>query len=434
MSLKVTNNAASRLKTAITETSTTLTVESGAGSLFPSLSTDDYFYVTLVGDSVMEIVKVTARNGDTFTITRAQDNTTASPFKAGDIVELRINAACINDISANAFSHLTTDGGTMNGTIAFNTSAGGKNAISASTNGEYVQINGGTSYGNGVSVMAYGKDSTTIPGGLRVHCSDGTTGNNFDLSPTDCTWKGKSVLTSAGGNITGSIILDGENSLVFRRTDDDGMVVMRSGTDGTSAQIVMCGKNNPEYPGRVSLQARNGSDINYLSMDPDGTTTLKGNPILTSAGGTISNITFNTTSNGVITRSTDNTITHIIGGPSADSGYLSLYGSAHADYPSECRLNAGNTKLRVLKDGTGYLNGYRIVEGSGVAISKTAATSGSALKLPSGGTWKYICLFTSSYGFTNVRSSGTASGGSTYYSFTSGDDAGTVSLIAIRTA
>lgn len=431
MSLKVTNNAASRLKTAITETSTTLTVESGAGSLFPSLSTDDYFYVTLVGDSVMEIVKVTARNGDTFTITRAQDNTTASPFKAGDIVELRINAACINDISANAFSHLSTDGGTMKGTIAFNTSAGGKNAISASTNDAYVQINGGISYGNGVSVMAYGKDSTTIPGGLRVHCSDGTTGNNFDISPTDCTWKGKSVLTSAGGDLNGTFFLKEETDLAVQSYNNSKLALLGGPNYQACSYLELFGGDNS---GKVQLHAKDGTNSSIFAMLPSGKTTINSKDILTSDGGTVGNLVFNTTSNGVITRSVDDNITHIIGGTGSDSGYLSLYGKDHTTYPSECRLNAGNTKLRVLKDGTGYLNGYRIVEGSGVAISKTAATSGSALKLPSGGTWKYICLFTSSYGFTNVRSSGTASGGSTYYSFTSGDDAGTVSLIAIRTA
>lgn len=123
MNLKFTNNAAAKLASSISSTSTKLTVESGKGSLFPAITSPQYFYVTLVGDDKMEIVKVTERSTDTFTIVRAQDNTTASAFSAGDVVELRITAAAFNDISTaldeldafpeqsgNSGKYLTTNG------------------------------------------------------------------------------------------------------------------------------------------------------------------------------------------------------------------------------------------------------------------------------------------------------------------------------------
>jgi len=93
-----TNNATATLSSSITAASTSLTVTSGQGALFPSTASGNYFYVTLI-DTVgtVEIVKVTAKTTDTFTIVRAQDGTTASAFASGSKVELRIVAAGMNE-------------------------------------------------------------------------------------------------------------------------------------------------------------------------------------------------------------------------------------------------------------------------------------------------------------------------------------------------
>lgn len=93
-----TNNATATLSSSITAASTSLTVTSGQGALFPSTASGNYFYVTLI-DTVgtVEIVKVTAKTTDTFTIVRAQDGTTASAFASGSKAELRIVAAGMNE-------------------------------------------------------------------------------------------------------------------------------------------------------------------------------------------------------------------------------------------------------------------------------------------------------------------------------------------------
>lgn len=149
MNLKFTNNASAKLAEAISSTSTTLKVESDKGSLFPSITSPEYFYVTLVGDSVMEIVKVTARNSDTFTIVRAQDGTTAQAFSTGDVVELRITAAAFNDISTaideldafpeqtgNSGKYLQTDGTNVKwSTVDTYPSQSGKSGQSLVTDG-----------------------------------------------------------------------------------------------------------------------------------------------------------------------------------------------------------------------------------------------------------------------------------------------------------
>lgn len=97
MGNKFTNNAASTLATGISAGATSLTVQSGAGALFPALGTGEQFYCTLANVSgFLEIVLVTARSSDTFTIVRAQEGTTALAWNAGDKVELRATAASLN--------------------------------------------------------------------------------------------------------------------------------------------------------------------------------------------------------------------------------------------------------------------------------------------------------------------------------------------------
>lgn len=91
MGVKFKNNAASTLDTAISASDLGLTVAYGDGSLFPAAGAGDYFYMTIEAtDGTYEIVKVTARSGDSMTIVRAQESTTARAFTAGALCELRI--------------------------------------------------------------------------------------------------------------------------------------------------------------------------------------------------------------------------------------------------------------------------------------------------------------------------------------------------------
>ena len=125
MAIKFTNNATSTLASGIASGATSLTVATGQGALFPTLS-GDYFYCTLSNTAnTIEIVKVTARSTDTFTIVRAQDNTTASAFVTGDKVELRLVAAVLSNTAildqTNVFSAAQTVN--INGTVGATTPA-----------------------------------------------------------------------------------------------------------------------------------------------------------------------------------------------------------------------------------------------------------------------------------------------------------------------
>ena len=100
MGVLFTNNAYSTLASSILIGDTVMSVQSGDGALFPAVSTgSDYFYVTLMNSSnELEIVKVTNRATDTFTITRAQGGTTARAYSSSDRVELRVIAEALEEI------------------------------------------------------------------------------------------------------------------------------------------------------------------------------------------------------------------------------------------------------------------------------------------------------------------------------------------------
>ena len=150
MAILFTNNASTTLASSITNVATSLTVASGQGALFPNPTSPDYFLCTLQGVSgtPIEIVKVTARSTDTFTIVRAQEGTTASAFNGGDKVELRVTAG---QMSGAAQSGLASGAITENTTsITSNyTQSTGRNAVSVGP----ISIAGGVTY--------------TIPSGQR---------------------------------------------------------------------------------------------------------------------------------------------------------------------------------------------------------------------------------------------------------------------------
>ncbi|MEN2967450.1 hypothetical protein SI769_14555 [Escherichia coli] len=76
-----TNNAESTLASAISATDTSLIVSAGTGAEFPdAVAGESYFKLTLTDaatGSQVEIVNVTAKAGDIFTIERAQEGTLA---------------------------------------------------------------------------------------------------------------------------------------------------------------------------------------------------------------------------------------------------------------------------------------------------------------------------------------------------------------------
>lgn len=98
MGLKLSNNAISTLASGITAASTSIALATGTGSKFPTLAAGDYFPATISNNSGFEIVTVTARSGDTLTVTRAQEGTTALSFNAFSMIELRLTASAATSL------------------------------------------------------------------------------------------------------------------------------------------------------------------------------------------------------------------------------------------------------------------------------------------------------------------------------------------------
>lgn len=93
-----TNNAVSTLAANLSIGATSMSVAVGEGALFPTLSGGDWFNVTLESGANREIVKVTARAGDVFTIVRAQEGTSDQSWTTGDTVELRVTNAWLSRV------------------------------------------------------------------------------------------------------------------------------------------------------------------------------------------------------------------------------------------------------------------------------------------------------------------------------------------------
>ena len=129
------NNASTTLASPLSSSATTMTVYPGQGALFPSPSSGQAFTVTLTSASTgisTEIVFCTARSGDTFTIVRGQEGTTAQAWAAGDYVNNFITAGTAATFvqSPNPLTAGTYGSSVQIPVISIN-STGGITAISA---------------------------------------------------------------------------------------------------------------------------------------------------------------------------------------------------------------------------------------------------------------------------------------------------------------
>ena len=102
MAVKFKNNAFSTLSAGIDTTQ--LTFDVASVSLFPDINTvsADYMYLSIVGDSYVEIIKVTSWSGTTLTVVRGRDGTTGTEADLGNRVELRVTTAMLEDAIADS--------------------------------------------------------------------------------------------------------------------------------------------------------------------------------------------------------------------------------------------------------------------------------------------------------------------------------------------
>lgn len=212
MGLKLANNAVTRLAATLTTASTSLSVTPGTGALFPALSAGDYFPSTITKqDGSLEIVKVTARSSDVFTIVRAQENTTSKAFSAGDRIELRMTAGSFSGetsrleaLSATAQSAADAAQGSAN------TAQASANAAQATANAAVPKAGGKMTGNLDVPSMngghLAGMRNRIINGNFSINqrgYSSGaatTAANQYTLDRWRVVTFGQSVAFSASGN------------------------------------------------------------------------------------------------------------------------------------------------------------------------------------------------------------------------------------------
>ena len=96
--------------------------------------------------------------------------------------------------------------------------------------------------------------------------------------------KFKEYLPLSGGTMTGHIQ---KNGFLAMNTVDNNILVIRGGTDATSAFMGLCGKNHSNK-GMAYLCATDGENTTNFCVHPSGVATLGGKNIITSDGGNMS--------------------------------------------------------------------------------------------------------------------------------------------------
>jgi len=267
--MKFTNNATTTLASGINSSVTSLTVSGGTGTLFPTLGAGDYFFCTLAnsGGSI-EIVKVTARSTDTFTVTRGQDGTTGLSWNAGDKVELRLVAASLNDLpkldEANTFTAANAYGTPTSITL---------------TNGTGLPVGSGVS-GLGTGVATALGNTANATGGVVTVDGTATLTNKTLTNPTVTNYvetvvaignSGTTQTLSLTSGTVQTVTMTGNCTFTMPTATAGKSFVLIATQDGTGSRTAVF--TSVKWPGgtapTLTTTATTGRDI--LTFFADGT-------------------------------------------------------------------------------------------------------------------------------------------------------------------
>ena len=302
------NNCNTTLNGGITAIATSMVVTSATG--FPSPTGSQYFYCTLADaatQTTIEIVKVTAVSGTTFTIVRGQDGTTGTIFASGAVVSLRLVAASLNDFpkldEVNTFTGLITASGgvagALNGTVGATTATTGAfTTVTASTSLTTPTVQATNSAGLALKNSAGTTQISMGAGGgdnMSINVSTNINGTNaqIDISPTGT---GHVHMKPSG---TGSIEIAPtnvgtmDNMTIGATTPKNASVVDLSVTGTTSFD------GSQGTAGQVLTSAGTGATPTWTTPTTGTVTSVTGTAPVVSSGGTTPAISMATATGSV---------------------------------------------------------------------------------------------------------------------------------------
>ena len=254
------NAARAVLAAGIASGDTTVTIVSG-GSLFPVVASPDFARAVLQDANGIEIVLITAHtaNATSFTVTRAQEGTTARSFDAGSVFGVRVTAADMDvAVSVTPAGSQTLTNKTFGDNPTF--SAGTANAV-AFLNGSKVLTTGSALTFDGATVTA---GNSGISGGTGFNSINSTGNSTFGtqsgtygaLSSGDAyVYTAKNIVLMTD-NAASSIKFSAGGSAEQMRLTSTGLGI------GTSSPSV-----------RLQLeQAANSAPVTLLRLNNSGTT------------------------------------------------------------------------------------------------------------------------------------------------------------------
>ena len=199
MAIQFTNDATTFLASNINASATSITVVDA--SSFPTLGAGDHTLVTLATptNDTKEIVKCTAIVGNTLTVIRAQEGTTAASFTTADRAQIRITAQLFRDImlaysSLNSYHYTATAGQTTftgadahsatlaylpNNIIVMLNGVGMGTADYTATNGSSIVLNVAATVSDEITIVAF----TAF--GVSDHYKKGETDTLLDAKVDD---------------------------------------------------------------------------------------------------------------------------------------------------------------------------------------------------------------------------------------------------------